>query len=153
LRNVQKQQDFELMAFVILAACTGTRKGEILPGKWSEVGVDEEYPLIYTPFTKNKRPKRLPFPALAVWALRNLPSYKTGEYLFPAKPNVKYKDKEKFSKPHAWDLGKGFRRVSKDAGIQNRRIHDLRHFATTMLFMESVADAVILKFTGHRSEE
>ena len=39
------------------------------------------------------------------------------------------------------------------AGIQDLRIHDLRHFATTMLFMEGVADAIIRKMTGHRSEE
>jgi hypothetical protein len=30
---------------------------------------------------------------------------------------------------------------------------DLRHFATTMLFIEGVPDAIIRKMTGHRSEE
>jgi hypothetical protein len=43
--------------------------------------------------------------------------------------------------------------VCKLAGISDLRIHDLRHFATTMLFMGGVADAVIRKLTGHRSEE
>ena len=33
------------------------------------------------------------------------------------------------------------------------RIHDLRHFATTMLFIEGVSDAIIRKMTGHRSDE
>jgi integrase len=33
------------------------------------------------------------------------------------------------------------------------RIHDLRHFATAMLFIEEVSDAIIRKMTGHRSEE
>lgn len=52
-----------------------------------------------------------------------------------------------------WDLGHRFRRVCKLAGINDLRIHDLRHFATTMLFIEGVADTIIRKMTGHRSEE
>jgi integrase len=68
------------------------RKGEIMPRKWSEVAVDDEFPFIYTAKTKNGRPKRLPLPGLAVYALRQLPSYGKHEYLFPAKPNVRFND-------------------------------------------------------------
>lgn len=50
-------------------------------------------------------------------------------------------------------MGKRFWRVCKNAGITDLRIHDLRHFATTMLFIEGVPDAIIRKMTGHRSEE
>ena len=32
---------------------------------------------------------------------------------------------------------------------QDLRIHDLRHFATTMLFIEGVANTIIRKMTGH----
>ena len=39
------------------------------------------------------------------------------------------------------------------ADIKDLRIHDLRHFATAMLFIEGVSDAIIRKMTGHRSEE
>jgi integrase len=101
IQTCQKKKDYELLGFVILAACTGMRKGEILPRRWSEVPVDDEYPFIYAAKTKNKRPKRLPLPALAAWALRQLPSYGRHEYLFPAKPNVRFR--ENFSKPYAWD--------------------------------------------------
>jgi integrase len=103
--------------------------------------------------SKNKRPSRLPLPKLAVLALKQMPSYGKSEYLFPAKPNVRFKDVEKFSKPYAWDLGKRFKRICTKAGINDLRIHDLRHFATTMLFMEGVPDEIIRKMTGHRSEE
>ncbi len=153
IERCQKENDLELQAFIVLAACTGMRKGEIMPRKWSEVAADAEFPYIYTAKTKNGRPKRLPLPGLAVYALRQLPSYGTHEYLFPAKPNVRFRDAEKFSKPHAWDLGKRFRRICSLAGVSDLRIHDLRHFATTMLFIEGVADAIIRKMTGHRSEE
>ncbi len=153
IEQCQNENDLELQAFIVLAACTGMRKGEIMPRKWSEVAVDDEFPFIYTAKSKNGRPKRLPLPGLVIYALRQLPSYGTHEYLFPAKPNVRFKDVEKFSKPHAWDLGKRFRRICTLAKVRDLRIHDLRHFATTMLFIEGVADAIIRKMTGHRSEE
>jgi integrase len=85
-----------------------------------------------------------------VAGLKLLPSYGKNEYLFPAKPNVKYRDASKFQKPHAWDIGKRFRRIRDLAGIKDLRIHDLRHFAATMLFIEGVADNVIRKMSGHR---
>jgi integrase len=88
---------------------------------------------------------------MAVEAIQSLPSYGQSEYLFPAKPNDMYKGN--FKKPQAWDLGKRFRLVCKNAGILDLRIHDLHHFATTMLFIEGVPDAIIRKMTGHRSEE
>ena len=61
--------------------------------------------------------------------------------------------KDNFKKPHAWDMGKRFRRVCTKAEINNLRIHDLRHFATTALFMDEIPDAMIAKMTGHRSRE
>lgn len=73
--------------------------------------------------------------------------------MFPARPNVRFRDASKFQKPHAWDIGKRFRRIRGLAGITDLRIHDLRHFATTMPFIEGVWDAIIRKMTGHRSDE
>jgi len=79
-----------------------------------------------------------------------MPSYEQSEYLFPAKPNVKYKGD--FKQPYAYDLGKRFRRICTLAGVTDLRIHDLRHFATTLLFMDGVPDAIIRKMTGHTSQ-
>jgi hypothetical protein len=89
----------------------------------------------------------------AVEGIKSLPSYGNDDYFFPAKPNVRFKSKEDFKQPYAWDLGKRFRRVCKLAGITDLRIHDLRHLATTVLFMDEIPDAMIAKVTGHRSRE
>jgi integrase len=121
----EKEKDFELKAFIILAATTGMRKGEILPRKWTEVIIEGDWPFIYTPTTKNNVPKRIPLPVLAVECLKQLPSFGKQDYLFPAKPNVKYSGN--FKKPHAWDLGKRFRRICDLAQVKNLRILDLRH--------------------------
>jgi integrase len=148
-----EEGDTELKVFVILAATTGLRKGSILPRKYSDVFLDEEIPYISVGKTKNGDPIKIPLAEIAVEAIKSLPSYGNHDYLFPARPNVKFKDVEKFSRPHAWDLGKRFRRVCGLAEIKNLRIHDLRHFAATVLFMEEVPDAMIAKLTGHRSRE
>ena len=155
IEQCQLQKDYELQGFILLAACTGLRKTAILSRKWDEVDLDAEFPSVFLPKkdSKNKKANRLPLPRLVIEALRQLPSYGSHEYLFPARSNAKYKEVEKFQKPHAWDIGKRFRRIRDLAGITDLRIHDLRHFATTMLFMEGVADAIIRKMTGHRSEE
>ena len=155
LKKCREEEDFELQGFIILAACTGLRKTAVLSRKWSEVDLESEYPSIFLPKkdSKNKRSNRLPLPKFVVEALKQLPSYGKHEYLFPARPNIKYNDVKKFSKPHAWDIGKRFRRIRDLADIKDLRVHDLRHFATTMLFMEGVADTVNRKMTGHRSDE
>jgi hypothetical protein len=46
-----------------------------------------------------------------------------------------------------------FQAACERAGITNLRIHDLRHMATTILFLEGVPEAIIRKLTGHRSRE
>jgi integrase len=143
--------DIELKAFIVIAATTGMRKGEILPRKYSEVRLDEVVPYIYVGRTKNGEPKKVPLPALAIEAIRHLPSYGKDEYLFPAKANVRFRGA--FKKPHAWDIGKRFRRTCKLAGISDLRIHDLRHFAATTLFIKGIPEAIIAKMTGHKSLE
>ncbi len=151
----QEEKDLELQGFIILAACTGLRKTAILSRKWDEVKLEAEFPSFYLPksASKNKRSNRLPLPKFCVEALKQLPSYKKHDYLFPARPNARFRQTENFQKAHAWDIGKRFRRIRTLAGIEDLRIHDLRHFATTMLFIEGVSDAIIRKMTGHRSDE
>jgi len=143
--------DRELKAFIIIAATTGLRKGSILPRKYSEVHLEDTVPYVYVGKTKNGEPIKIPLCQLAIDAIKELPSHGRSEYLFPAKPNVRFK--EDFKRPYAWDLGKRFRRVCRLAKVENLRIHDLRHYATTVLFMRGIPDSIISKMTGHKSRE
>ncbi len=147
----ERENDLEMKAFVIIAATTGLRKGSILPRKYSDVFLDTEIPYLYVGKTKNGDPIKIPLAEMATQSIRTLPSYGRSEYLFPARPNVRYKGN--FKKLHTWDIGKRFRRLCKLAGIENLRVNNLRHFATTMLFMEGISDSMIAKMTGHRSRE
>jgi integrase len=151
IRVCDEKGDLELKAFLVLAPTTGMRKGEILSRRWSDVDVDSGNPCIYVRQTKNDEPKRIQLPDMAVDALRALPSYGRHEYVFPAKPNPRFKGD--FKRPHAWDFGKRFRRVAKLAGVEALRIHDLRHFAASTLTGAGIEDNIISLLTGHKSRE
>src|SRR6202171_2958174 len=151
IRVCDEKGDLELKAFLVLAPTTGMRKGEILSRRWSDIDLDSGNPCVYVREMKNDEPKRIQLPDMAVTALRALPSYGRHEYVFPAKPNPRFKGG--FKKPHAWDFGKRFRRVAKLAGIQPLRIHDLRHFAASTLTSAGIEDNIIGLLTGHRSRE
>jgi integrase len=61
--------------------------------------------------------------------------------VFPAdRANVRFKGTQEY----AWDMRKPFQAACGRAGIKNLRIHDLRHMATTILFLRD-------KLTGNRS--
>jgi integrase len=151
LAKCEEVGDIELMVFITLAATTGMRKGEILPRKYEDMRLDESVPHAYIGRTKNGEPKKVPLPAMAIQAIRSLPSFGCDEYLFPARPNVRFAGN--FKKPHAWDIGKRFRRICGLTKVDNLRIHDLRHFAATTLFLKGIPEAIISKMTGHKSRE
>ncbi len=144
------RSDPALNAFVWIAATTGARKGEILSRRWEEVQMEGAAPHLYIPRSKNGRSKRLPLADEAIRALEALPSYKRGEYLFPVdRSNIRYAGKREY----LWDIRKPFQAACDRAGVKKLRIHDLRHMATTILFLEGIPEAIIRKMTGHRSRE
>jgi len=154
----QELGDYELDCFAVLATTTALRKGSILPRKWSDVhNLGGDLPFLLVPITKNGEPKPALLSDEAVEALKKLPSYGTSEYLFPAKPNPRFK--ADFKKPYTWDLGKRFRRVCRLLGIRTGepgeagpRIHDWRHFSASVLLAKGVPDNIIAKHTGHKSK-
>ena len=92
----------------------------------------------------------MPLANEAIRALKNLPSYGASAYLFPADwANVGFKGKQEYLR----DIRKPFQKACECAGIQNLRIHDLRHMAATILFLRRIPEAIIRKLTGHRSRE
>jgi len=154
----QELGDYELDCFAVLATTTALRKGSILERKWSDIhNLDGDLPYMMVPLTKNGEPQPALLSDEAVEALKRLPSYRTSEYLFPAKPNPRFNGD--FKKPYAWDLGKRFRRICRLIGIRNEnpgelapRIHDWRHFSASVLLAKGVPDNIIAKHTGHKSK-
>ena len=146
----ESRADPQLDAFLWLAVTTGARKGNILSRRWEDVQIEGSSPHLYVPRTKNGRPKRFPLAEDVIRALKRLPSYQKEDYLFPVdRANVGFTGKQE----HLWDIRKPFQAACDRAGISGFRIHDLRHTATTILFLEGIPEAIIRKLTGHRSQE
>ena len=88
--------------------------------------------------------------AVAVEALRGLPSYGVDDYVFPSKPTAKWPDPKK---TYRWDMGKPFRALVRSLGIEDVRLHDLGHTGPSVLLMQGILGDIVRKITGHRSRE
>lgn len=150
LLAVAESRNIELWCFLIVAVTTAARKGEILPRRWGEARFDAPVPHLYVPRTKNGDSKRLILTEDAVDALRRLPSYGSEEYVFPARGTARFPHPKR---PYRWDFGKDFRTACRLAGVRDLRIHDLRHYAPSLLLAQGVPDGIVRKLTGHRSRE
>jgi integrase len=77
-------------------------------------------------------PKKTPLARVAVEALKGLPSYGVDDYVFPSRPTAKWPGPKK---PYRWDVGKPFRALVRSLGIEDVRLHDLRHTGPSVLLM------------------
>ena len=125
------------------------RKSEILSLRWERVHL-ENAPYATLVRTKSGHQRHVPIPRSIVKTLKALPSHGRNEYLFPSRPTARCPEPRW---PYRWDFGKQFRALAKAAGVQNVRIHDLRHAGATILMTLGIPDPIVRKVTGHRSRE
>lgn len=123
--------DAELRAFVVLAIETAMRRSEIhgLKRSWIKGRV------AYLPDTKNDSSRAVPLSTRALEALNALPLRIDGG-LWAYKIDV---------------YTRRFERVCKQAGIEDFRLHDLRHEATSRLFEKGLDVMQVKSITGHKS--
>jgi integrase len=111
---------------VKLLMWTGSRRSEVLGARWTEF--DLARGLWHKPAErlKQKRASTIPLNPLALKLLHEMHAATTGDLLFPA-----VKD---HTRPMHRELRTLWLQVSKQAGLETLRVHDLRHvFATTAL--------------------
>ena len=102
---------------------TGARVSEALSARWEEVDFIKKEWLI--PETKSGKPRIIPIHKALEELLLSIPSYKRSEFLFPSKmsPNG-----------HLTTIKRQWDRIRKKVGLEDVRIHDLRHsFASTLV--------------------
>lgn len=121
----------ELRAFVIIAVETAMRRGEIhsLRRSWIKGRV------AYLPDTKNGSSRAVPLSTKALEALASLPLRIDGK-LWEFEPD---------------SYTRGFERACRLAGIDNFKLHDLRHEATSRLFEKGLDVMQVKSITGHKS--
>lgn len=120
-----------LRPLIVLAIETGMRRGELLSIRWKDV--DLTAPTIRILKTKNGHPRTIPLTPKAVEILSSLE--RMDERVFPVTPNAVRL---------AWE------RLRKRAGLQDLRLHDLRHEAVSRFFEYGLTVPEVALISGHR---
>lgn len=117
---------------------TGYRLREILHLRWEEV--DFENGLLHLPDSKTGR-KTIYLSDVAVEVLRDIPN--AGEFVIAgSQPD----------KPRS-DLKRPWQRITAHAGLENLRIHDLRHTFASLAVAKNMSLYMVGKMLGHKSPD
>lgn len=134
-----------LRNFVRLALSTGCRKNELLALEWHRVDFERSHFRLECEHTKNGKRRLVPLNSGALSALRDQLDWVArhcagSEWVFASS-----------SGRRVGNLQKGFVAACARAGIENFRIHDLRHTFASWLVMEGVSLYVVKDLLGHSS--
>lgn len=122
---------------VRLLILTGCRKSEILTLQWGHVNFETGY--LELPTSKTGQ-KRVPLGAPALELLASLERIEGNSYVLPG-------EKEK---QHLVGLPRAWNRLRKKAGLDDVRLHDLRHSFASVGAGAGMGLAVVGKLLGHR---
>ena len=128
----RRRQQADIIRLLLL---TGCRRGEILGLRWSEVR-DEMLALA----DSKTGPRRVPLNARARRILDRQP--RGGPFVFPSPRDP--------SRPRGGTLSLWYR-VRREAGIEDVRLHDLRHTHASHAVMNGVPVPVVSRMLGHSS--
>jgi len=126
-----RQQQADIVRLLLL---TGCRRGEIVPLQWSEV---EEHKLVLR--DSKTGPRSVPLNTKARSILQRQPRG-ASPFVFPSPLDA--------AKPRNPDL-RFWYRVRREAGIEDVRLHDLRHTHASHAVMNGVPVPVVSRLLGH----
>ncbi len=134
--------DTHLKPVVIMALCTGMRRGEILNLEWDKhVDLKHGFLLLTEDLTKNGTRREIPIDDVLRATLQGITRQLDVPYVFydPAT-----------GKPYS-DVKKSFRSACRRAKIRDFRFHDLRHTFASQMVMSGADIMSVSKLLGHKS--
>jgi integrase len=115
---------------------TGARKGEVLNATWDQFDLEQGVWTKPSAHTKQKREHRVPLNRPALTLLSSLP--RTSVYVFPSRDG------------NRWiEIKKPWATICAAAGLEDLRIHDLRHSYASILASAGLSLPVIGQLLGH----
>lgn len=126
------------LTFLLL---TGMRKEEALQAKWE--ALDLERGTLFLPQTKSGKSRHVVLNPDALALVKAQPKRDGNPYLFPGKVPG-----QALNNPH-----KCFRRILNAAGIENLRIHDLRHSFASLAVNAGATLYQVQHLLGHASSQ
>ena len=130
----------DLADFVRLALHTGCRKNELLTLRWSDIHLERRFLVLRPEQTKSNKRRAVPLNKTALQALESLKQGNQTDWVFARKNGERVKA-----------LDWLFRKAVKLAGIEDFRIHDLRHTFASWLVSEGVDLVKVRDLLGHTS--
>jgi integrase len=120
--------------FLLLSGC---RRGEALAARWSDFDLNPKHPAWIKPAstTKQKRSHHIPLSPQAAHLLAGLPT--------------RAAERGPFAVLAAHQLQRRWREIRAEAGLEDVRIHDLRHSFASLLVAAGLSLPVIRKLLGH----
>ena len=115
---------------------TGCRRGEIQTLKWEYI----HYTHLDLPDSKTGR-RRIPLPREAYDILTALPRYDGNPYVIAGLNG----------ESHVTDLERPWRRIRERAGLNDVRIHDLRHTYASVAMKNGIDPFTLKEIMGHRN--
>ncbi|MBF9233324.1 site-specific integrase [Microvirga alba] len=131
IEAIGERSAWYLRPFILLAVETGMRRGELLSVRWRDVDVERR--TVKLAHTKNGDPRTVPLSPRALEVLSSL--VRTEERVFPIKANA---------------LRLAWGRLRKRVGMEDLRLHDLRHEAVSRFFEHGLSTPEVALISGHR---
>ena len=122
---------------ILLLMLTGARRNEITQAKWEHVLWTERKLLV--PLSKSGKPRWIALSTSAMSLLDSIPKPAGCHYIFPSPITGR-------PCPSLWFP---WRRIRARAGLQDVRLHDLRHSFASFLVNEGVSLYVVQALLGH----
>lgn len=137
LMAVLEQSDRPEARALRLLLLTGARKSEILRLRWEHIRLDLR--LLTVPLSKSGKPRHIPLSEEAAAVIRSIPHIPGTPWLFPGHSP---------GKPLS-DIYLFWNRVRQKLGLQDVRIHDLRHTFASFLVSTGHSLYEVQKLLGH----
>lgn len=137
------QADYELYLCVLMALCTGARKGEILNLTWANT--DLENKAIYFLETKNGEDRTIPIPEALFDELKN---FKEQQKVRKLKNDFIFRTTD--GKPNEHLIGKFYPAAVKQCDFEKITFHGLRHTYISIAALLGFNPSIIKKIVGHK---
>jgi integrase len=165
--DLAREQDPELATFVLLAASSGARRGELLALRWHDLDLDRGRLSIERGIvrvgddlveqgTKTHQSRRISLDAGTVADLRAHKERAEARATAAATaiPSESFVFSHVVDGSTPWNpdsTSRAFRRICQQAGVTGVRLHDLRHYVATRLLAAGVDVRTVAGRLGHRN--
>ena len=165
--QLAQESDPELATFIMVAASSGARRGELLALRWSDIDLDQGRLSIERGIvrvgddlieqgTKTHQSRRISLDVGTVTALRvhealMIERAREASSAITAQSFVFSHSVDCSSPWHPDSTTRAFRKVCQQAGVKDVRLHDLRHYVATRLLAAGVDIRTVAGRLGHRN--